>query len=847
MATNFRGITIELDVDNTKFERAIKDTVKYVEAFDKRLQQVDKALKLDPKNFDLISTRSQLLSEKTVQLEKNIKGFQTALDQLKADGVADTDGRVISLRTHLVEAKNQLKEMQNELWKLSTQKITKPLEDFQKAAEKTSEVLGTIASKFRWLSATAGAVLTGATKSAIDYESAFASVRKTIDASEEEFQGLSDAILETTKTIPIAANEFAELVGLAGQLGVGKEDVIDFTKVVADLGVATNITSEEAGTMLAQFFNVTSKGDFSNVSNFASALVDLGNNAATTERDIMELAFRLSGAATNVGFTQQQILGLSTALASAGLNSEAAGGSISQVLQNIQKVVSGVAESSAAKLDAFGKVIGKTGDEFKNMWGEDAYGTFQLVIEGLGKVNEEDQDLITTLDELGIKSIRQTDSMSRLSLAAESLSEYTDMANKAFDENSALSVEAARRYETTASQIQLLKNNLTVLAIEIGERVTPYIKKFAEFISENSDVIADFVEKNAEAIVKVLAFATAISPVAKAGNIVSGVFEKMAGGLKKLIESKGMMTFVNGIKTLFTTLGSWMQQGTMIPNIITRIVQAFNPVTAVIGAVVGVFVLLYATVDSFRERVNTFVADIWHDLVPVFEIVWDVIKRIADFLYDVFSPVVNAIIEIVRDHVVPILANLYGILMDVITVIVDAGSHIIQFLYPILLNIWEFLKLLFIPIWDALIGFIRDCIENVLDLVEWFTSLWDKFKETNWIQAVIGWFSNLDEEIGYVRETLFGFVSWVETAINKVKDFLGLSSQAKAEDNAVSRIVGRGGGGNARQIATGGFGFASGGITSNVTINVNNNGSTITANEVRRWASIINNELGGSF
>lgn len=854
MATNFKGITIQLDIDNSNFEKEIKNTVKYVEAFENRLRQVDKALKLDPKNFDLISTRSQLLSEKTVQLENNIKGFQKALDDLKADGVADTDSRVIDLRTHLVNAQNELKKMREEMWKISTQKITKPLEDFEKATKSVGDALDTIASKFKWISATAGGMLGGAVKSAIDFNSAFASVRKTVDTGtddlaeqEEIFQELSDAIRQTAKEIPVAATDFAELVGLAGQLGVGKDDVIEFTKTVADLGVATNLTSEEAGTMLAQFFNVTSKGEFGNVRNFASALVELGNNAATTEKDIMELAFRLSGAATNVGFTQQEILGLSTALASAGLNSEAAGGSISQVLQNIQKVVSGVADGSKDKLEAFAKVIGTTGEQFKKMWGEDAYGTFQLVIEGLGKLNEEDEDLITTLDELGIKSIRQTDSMSRLSLASETLAEYTNMANQAFTDNDALTVEAQRRYETFAAQITILKNNFTDLAITIGDRLTPYISKFSAFIKENGDAIADFVEKNADAIVKLLGFAAAIAPVAKAGSIFSKTLSGIAGGLKNIIQSKGLMNFITGIKTLGTTLSSWISQGTLLPNLITRIVQAINPVTLIIGAVVSVLVYLYTTVDSFRERVNSFVANIWADVLPVIQIVWDYIKKLADFIVGIFRPIVEGIIDLIHNRIAPILANVFGFIMDIIAVIVDLGSKLIQLLYPILNKLWEFMRGLFLPIWEIFIGFIHDCIDQVLSLVEWVTSLWDKFKETEWIQSLIEWFSSLDNIVETVKNKFFGFVGWVESAIDKVKNFLGLAGEAEQQDTAVNKILARNNGNGARQIATGGFGFASGGMTSNVTINVNNNGRNITANEVRRWATIINDELGGSF
>ena len=148
-----------------------------------------------------------------------------------------------------------------------------------------------------------GAAIVGsiglAVSEAVSFEDAFAGIRKTVEATEPEFQAMSAAILDLSTKIPVTANELAKIGEIAGQLGISKENIVAFSKTIADLAMSSNVAGEEGALMIAQFMNITGTPQ-KEVRNLASAIVDLGNNSATTENDILQLGQRIAGAGTLV-------------------------------------------------------------------------------------------------------------------------------------------------------------------------------------------------------------------------------------------------------------------------------------------------------------------------------------------------------------------------------------------------------------------------------------------------------------------------------------------------------------------------------------------------------------------
>lgn len=154
------------------------------------------------------------------------------------------------------------------------------------------------------------------------YESAFAGVKKTVDGTAKEFNKLDNSLKKLSKEIPMTYQELAGIMELGGQLGVETKNLDKFTKAVAELGTATNLTSENAAQMLAQFANIT-KMDLNDIDRLGSVIVDLGNNFATTEADIVNFAQRIAGAGQIAGINQQNIMAIATAFSSVGIEAEA--------------------------------------------------------------------------------------------------------------------------------------------------------------------------------------------------------------------------------------------------------------------------------------------------------------------------------------------------------------------------------------------------------------------------------------------------------------------------------------------------------------------------------------------
>jgi len=139
------------------------------------------------------------------------------------------------------------------------------------------------------------AVGAAASKVGIDIEEAFIGVRKTVNATEREFAALREGFDNMAKRTPIAITELLGLGEAAGQLGIRTENILSFAETMAQLGVTTNLSSLEAASALARLANITQMPQ-ENFDRLGATIVDLGNNLATTEAEIVTMGLRIAGA-----------------------------------------------------------------------------------------------------------------------------------------------------------------------------------------------------------------------------------------------------------------------------------------------------------------------------------------------------------------------------------------------------------------------------------------------------------------------------------------------------------------------------------------------------------------------
>lgn len=296
----------------------------------------------------------------------------------------------------------------------------------------------------------------------LQFESAFAGVEKTVDATDAQLQEFRSGIREMSTEIPQTAAEIASVAEAAGQLGIQNEYLLGFTETMSNLGVATNMSATEAATSLARLANITQMPQ-ENFDRLGSTIVALGNNLATTESEITEMGLRLAGAGKQVGMSEAQILGLAGAISSVGIEADAGGSAVSTIMTKMQLAV----EQGGESLDQFANVAGMSADEFRQAFQQDAAQALVAFVEGLGMMESRGQSAIGTLSDMEITEIRQRDALLRLAGAGDVLSESLGIATQAWDENNALTNEAEKRYQTLESQIQILKNNVDDFGISI--------------------------------------------------------------------------------------------------------------------------------------------------------------------------------------------------------------------------------------------------------------------------------------------------------------------------------------------------------------------------------------------
>lgn len=373
---------------------------------------------------------------------------------------------------------------------------------------------------------------------ASEMESAFANVRKTVDATAEEYEGLYNAAIEMSKVHPIEASEVANIQSLGAQLGIAKENLAGFAEVVYGLDIATNLSAEEGATQLAQFANIcgTSQIELSNV---GSTLVALGNTSATTEADIMNLGMRFAAAGTQAGMSAADVLAVSASLASLGLEAEAGGTAISMTIAGIDKDVA----TNGANMETWAQLAGMSVEEFAAAWkrgGDSTTDAFIKVIEGMAATEDAGGNLTVMLEELGIDGIRQSDAMKRLAGNTGLLSKSVETANQAYAENSALTNEVANFEDTFASKLQVTKNKLTAVAIEAGGplldafgSVIDSAEPLIDGIADAAKVFSEMDEGQQRLVIGLAATAAAIGPVATVGGKLVSMFSAIPRGIGK--------------------------------------------------------------------------------------------------------------------------------------------------------------------------------------------------------------------------------------------------------------------------------------------------------------------------
>lgn len=374
-----------------------------------------------------------------------------------------------------------------------------------------------------------------AAKAAIDFESSFAGVRKTVDATEAEFEALAQGFRNLALEIPVSVNELNRIGELGGQLGVAKEQLIDFTRVVASLSVATNLSTEQAAEDLARFATILQlpQTQFENV---GSAVVDLGNKFAGTESEIIGFGLRIAGAGKIAGLSAGEILGIGTAMSSVGVEVERGGTAVQRVLIEMTKA----AAQGGSALGEFAKVAGTTADEFARLFQDDPAEAFVRFVEGLGRSG---QEAFNILERLELADARLIASFTALAGAGQQLRDALQTGNSAFELNIALAVEAEKRFATFESRLGLFRNRINDALIDAGPAILDALEPVLDIVEAVAKAFTDLPAPVQRAVVQLGLVAAAIGP----GLLLAAKFATAWAKVRAVLEGTRFASLVAGM------------------------------------------------------------------------------------------------------------------------------------------------------------------------------------------------------------------------------------------------------------------------------------------------------------
>ena len=589
MGTPLGQMIVELGLDSSKFGKGLQSAKNEVRMW-------EQATRASMNSAVASGNRLDGLKSKYDGLTNAMKAQQKVVDQLKTDYANSFDkngeatkrterlaGQLAQAEAKLQGYRGQINQTAADMARLQveTQGFTGWLNKSGDNLIKNGERLKTFGNGLSSIgtSMTVGVtapIMAGTiavTKAAIDWESAFTGVKKTVDEMVDtngnvtySYAKLEGQLKNLATQLPATHQEIAQVAENAGQLGISTDHIVKFTKTMIDMGESTNLSADEASTALAQLANITGMSQ-DKFSNLGSSIVFLGNNFATTEKEITEMGLRLAGAGKQIGLSQGSIMGIAAALSSVGIEAEQGGSAFSKLMVSLQLAV----EKGGESLESFASVAGMTSDKFAELFKSKPEVALERFVKGLGESEKHGKSAIQVLDEMGITEVRLRDTLLRAANAGDLMTKAIEGGNKAFNENTALANEASKRYETTESKLKMLRNEAVNLGIELGGPLVDALrdglqaaKPWLKTLSDMADRFSKLEPEQQRSILKWIAMGAAAGPTLKIlGSGISTIgglfkaFGTLEKGLVNLIAKQAeARVAATGISTALTSVGT---------------------------------------------------------------------------------------------------------------------------------------------------------------------------------------------------------------------------------------------------------------------------------------------------
>ena len=701
------------------------------------------ALGNNAKESELLKIKKKELAEQMKNTGQQVENLERQLELAKAE-YGESSREVDKLEKELLESKKAFQDYANEAKKAD--------DSIGRFADKAKQVGGKLTSVGQGLTMgltvpiVAGAGI--AIKAASDFESAFAGVMKTndevVDANGKvviSYDDLRTGIRNMAKEIPASTTEISAVAEAAGQLGIKTENVLGFTRVMIDMGQSTNLSAEEAANSMARLANITQMPQ-DKFDELGSTIVSLGNNFATTESEILEMGLRLAGTGNLVGLTEAQIMGLAAAMSSVGINAEAGGSAMSRIMQKVNTAVLEGGES----VESFAAIAGTSAEEFAQMWQERPQDAIVALVKGLGRVKDEGGNVTGTLKDLGLESVNEIDAMQRLAGAGELLETAFRKSGEAWAENTALSEEAQKRYETFESKLKIVKNKLTDIAIEFGGPLMEAAADVLDALEPLFNFLGDLAT----------GFANLPQPMQQVIMVIGGIMAALGP----------LLIFIGQVATGIGSIAGLFAQGGIFAGVIPWITGTLLPA---LGGIVTAIVSWPVLIGAALVALVAVVVMYWDEIVA-----W--VGQACEKIKEFFAPIGEWFAEkwaSVKEATVQLWTELTTWLSETWTSFMEGAKALWDGLVNIFTFAWLLVKEAFniawlaieIPLrlaWEIFWAFTQ---EFWTGLATWFSQLWDTIKNavsSVW-DAISSYLTDVWTAISNkVTEVWSGIKKWME-------------------------------------------------------------------------------------
>lgn len=318
---------------------------------------------------------------------------------------------------------------------------------------------------------------------AVKFESSMADVRKVVDFdSPEQFKQMGKDILDLSTRIPMAAEGLAQIVAAGGQSGIARDELLGFAEGAAKMGVAFDITAEQAGDMMAKWRTAFKMGQ-SDVVKLADKINFLGNTTAASAPLISDVVTRIGPLGSVGGVASGEIAALGASLVGSGVTSEIAATGIKNL---ILALVSG--ESATKSQNEAFAALGLNAIDMAKYMQKDARGAILSVLEAVQRLDKEQQASVMA-ELFGKESIS---AIAPLLSNLDALKTNFDAVSDASKYAGSMEKEFQTRAETTANAMELMNNSIYRTKVAIGQGLLPAIAPVASVVADAATAVGNF-------------------------------------------------------------------------------------------------------------------------------------------------------------------------------------------------------------------------------------------------------------------------------------------------------------------------------------------------------------------